>query len=93
MDGHTEPQLVPKLLLQVSAIELHNNLVSDTVDVGLKEAKYKDGNIIISESILRSLLTPHLKKCRQYTRSFVVANVAYPPKVYINNYCHGNIVI
>ena len=32
MDGHTEPQLVPKLLLQVSVRELYNNLVSDKVD-------------------------------------------------------------
>ena len=29
IDGHTEPQLVPKFLLQVSIRELHNNLVSD----------------------------------------------------------------
>ena len=36
IDGHTEPQLVPKLLLQVSVRELHNNLVSDTIYGGLK---------------------------------------------------------
>ena len=30
IDGYTEPQLVPKLLLQVSAGELHNNLFSAT---------------------------------------------------------------
>ena len=36
IDGHTEPQLVPKLLLQVYYIELHNSLVSDIDDVGLK---------------------------------------------------------
>ena len=29
-DRYTEPQLVPKLLLQVSVIELHNNLVRST---------------------------------------------------------------
>ena len=29
LDNHTEPQLVPKLLLQVSVRELHNSLVSD----------------------------------------------------------------
>ena len=30
IDGHTEPQSVPKLLLQVSVQELYNVLVSDT---------------------------------------------------------------
>ena len=36
IDGHTEPQLVPKLLLHVSIRELHKNLVSDTEYGGLK---------------------------------------------------------
>ena len=36
---HIKPQLVPKLLLQVSARELHNNLVSATIDGGLNEAR------------------------------------------------------
>ena len=58
--GYTEPQIVPKLLLQVSVRELHNNLVSDTKDGGLKEARYEDDNIIISDSTLRSLLPPQL---------------------------------
>ena len=31
-----EPQMVPKLLLQVSTGELHNSLVSDTYNGGLK---------------------------------------------------------
>ena len=34
--GHTEPKLVPKLLLQVSVRELHNILVSETEDSGPK---------------------------------------------------------
>ena len=36
IDGHTEPQLVPKLLFQVSIRELHNNLVSTTIYGGIK---------------------------------------------------------
>ena len=40
IDGHNEPQLVPKLLLQVSVRKLHNNLVRDTDDGGLKESIY-----------------------------------------------------
>ena len=85
IDGYTEPQLVTKLLLQVSVRELHNNLVISTKYGGLKEAIYEDDNILISDSTLRSLLAPQLKKCRKYTRSCVVVNVAYLPKLCINN--------
>ena len=42
LDGHIETKLVPKFLLQVSAIELHNNLVSDKDKGGLKEARDKE---------------------------------------------------
>ena len=56
--GYTEPQRVPKLLLQVSVIELHNNIVSATKYGGLKEARDEDDDIIISDSTLRSLLSP-----------------------------------
>ena len=58
IDGHTDPQLVPKLFLQVSVRELHNNLVSDEENCGLKEARDEDDNIIISDSTLSSLLPP-----------------------------------
>ena len=37
IDGYTELQLVPKLLLHVSVREIHNNLVSATKDSGLKD--------------------------------------------------------
>ena len=57
IDGHTEPQLVPKLLLRVCVRELHNNLVRDTIYGGLKEARDEDDNIIISDSSLPSLLS------------------------------------
>ena len=80
-DDQTEPQLVPKFLLQVSKIELHNSLVSDPNDGGIKDARDKDYNIIISDSTLRSLFPPQLKqmsaqynfmcgcKCCIYTKS------------------------
>ena len=80
IDGYTEPQLVPKLLLQVSVIELHNNLVSSTKYVGLKEAIGKDDNTIISDYKLRSLFLPQLKKYHQDTRLCVAVNVAYITK-------------
>ena len=57
----TEPQLVPKLLLQVPIIKLHNSLVGDKNDCGLKDARDEDGKIIISDSTLRSLFIPQLK--------------------------------
>ena len=62
IDGYTEPQLVPKLLLQVSVREIHNNLVGATKYGGLKEERDEDDNIIISDSTLRSLLPPQFKK-------------------------------
>ena len=37
IDGYTEPQLVPKFLLQVYFRELHDNLFSDTKYGGLKK--------------------------------------------------------
>ena len=62
LDDQTETQLVPKLLLQVSVRELHNILVSDPNDGGLKDAWDEYGKIIISDSTLRSLLPPQLKQ-------------------------------
>ena len=62
IDGHTEPQLVPRLLLKVYVRELHNNRVSAKIYGGLKEARYEDDNIIISDSTIRSLLPPQFKK-------------------------------
>ena len=48
MDGYTEPQLLLKLLLQVSVRELNNNILRDSDNGGLKEARYEEDNIIIS---------------------------------------------
>ena len=89
----TEPQLVPKLLLQMSVRELHNILVSDPNDGGLKIARNEDSNIIISDSTLRSLLPPQLKKSLHDTRLCVVVNVASLRKSYILHCYHGVIGI
>ena len=62
LDDHIEPQLVPKFLLLVSVRELHNILVSDQNDGGLKDARDEYGKIIISDSTLHSLLPPQLKQ-------------------------------
>ena len=62
LDDQIELQLFPKFLFQVSVRELHNSLVSDPNNVGLKDARDEDGKIIISDSTLRSLLSPQLKQ-------------------------------
>ena len=62
LDDQSEPQLVPKLLLHMSVRELHNILVSDPNDGGLKDSRDEDGKIIISDSTLYSLFTPQLKQ-------------------------------
>ena len=62
LDVQTEPQIFTKLLLQVSVRELHNILVSDPNDGGIKDSRDEDGKIIISDSTLRSLLPPQLKQ-------------------------------
>ena len=62
LDDQTEPQLVPKLQLQVSVRKLHDSLVSDPNDGGLKDAQDEDGKIIIIDSIFHSLLPPQFKK-------------------------------
>ena len=60
----TEPQLVPKLLVQVSVREVHNSLVSDPNDGGLKDDRDEYGKIIISDSTLRALFPPQFKTFR-----------------------------
>ena len=46
----------------MSVRELHNSLVSDPNDGGLKDARDEDTNNIISDSTLRSLFPPQLKQ-------------------------------
>ena len=59
-DYQTEHQLFPKLLFQVSVRDLHNSLVSDPNDGGLKDARDEDDNIIISEQNVESLISAPL---------------------------------
>ena len=54
----TEHQLVTKLSFQVSLTELHNSLVSNTNDCGLKDVRDEGYNIIISNYTLSSLFLP-----------------------------------
>ena len=52
---------VSKLLLQISIRELHNDLLSDG-PLGLAEAKDNDGKPLISDTALRALLPPNVRK-------------------------------
>ena len=61
-DDQTELQLVPKLLLHVSVREIHNSLLSDPNDGGLKDDRDEYGDIVVSGSTLRSLFPPQLKQ-------------------------------
>ena len=45
----------------MSVRELHNILVSDPKNGGLRDSRDEDGKFIISDSTLRSLLPPQLK--------------------------------
>ena len=54
--------MVSKLLLQVSVIELHNSLVSDTNDGGIKDTRYEGNNTIIINYTLQMLFPSQLKQ-------------------------------
>jgi hypothetical protein len=60
-DNNNEKTRVGKLLLQISIRELHNDLLSDG-PLGLPGAKDTAGEPIISDTALRSLLPPQLKR-------------------------------
>ena len=62
IDGEAEPQLVPKLLLQLSVRELHNSMVSLPSERVLKEARDAGDNIIIRDSTSRNILPTQLNK-------------------------------
>ena len=50
------------MLLHASVREIHNSLVSDPNDGGIKDTRDEDGKSIIRNSKLRSLLPPQFKK-------------------------------
>ena len=62
IDGHYEPQLVTKNILQVSVQELHNTMLSLPEEAGLKDARDADNSIIISDFTLLSIIPPQLMK-------------------------------
>ena len=84
LDDQTEPQLVPKFLLQVSVRELHNSLVSDPNDGDIKYSRDEYYNIIISASIFFSLLSQQLKQMSASYKFMGGFNVSFMIKVCIH---------
>ena len=93
LDDQSEPQLVPKLLLQVSVRELHHSLVSDPNYGGLKDARDEDGKIIISDSTFRSLLPPQLEQMSARYKIMCGCECYISDKAYIHHCCPDVIVI
>ena len=62
IDGQLVPQLFSKFLFQVSVRELYSSIVIHHLEGGLKKARDAEDNIIISDSTLRNILPPQLKK-------------------------------
>ena len=60
IEGQAETQLFLNSLFKVLERELQNIMASIQEDCGLKEARYADNNIIISDSTLRNILLPQL---------------------------------
>ena len=59
--GTTDHEIKPKMLLQCSVRELHNDLVKDSNDGGCSAAR-KDGKIIVSDTALRYMMPPQVRK-------------------------------
>ena len=92
IDGHTGPKIVPKMLLQISVRELHNSLISDLVYGRIKEERYENDNIIISDSTLRLLFSPKLRKISSRYKVMCGCKCCISAKS-IHHYYHGVIVI
>ena len=75
IDSHSETQLVPKLLLEVYVQELHNIMASQPEAVGLKEARYSEKNIIVSDFTLCNIFHPKSIRCLHNTRLCVGKSV------------------
>ena len=61
IDVELETQLVPKLLLHLFFIELNNIMLILPEEGRLKEVRYAENYIIISDSNLHIILPPQLK--------------------------------
>eukprot|EP00978_Attheya_sp_CCMP212_P034636 scaffold146167_cov65-Attheya_sp.AAC.1 len=58
---------VPKLLLECSVCELHNELISPTLEGGLEEAKDRvTGEVIISDTMVRSIMPAQIRRIQEH---------------------------
>ena len=88
IDGNSEKQLMPNLLLVISIRELHNIMVSPKEEGELKEAIDTDNNIIISESTLLNILPPQLKEMTLIYKVMCGCECCISPKKFTRHYYH-----
>ena len=79
------------MLFQVSVRVIHNSLVIDPNDGGLKDARDEDGMIIISDSTLCSLLPPQLKQISASYKIMCGCECYILRKVYIHH-CYPGVI-
>jgi hypothetical protein len=66
-DGDGVKTRVPKLLLECSVRELHNELIAPTSEGGLEEAKDRvTGEVIISDTMLRSIMPEQIRRMQEH---------------------------
>ena len=78
--GHSEPQVGPKLLLQVYVQEPHNIMESPQEECGLKEEIYVENNIIIIDYTVHSILPPQLKTIYEWYKVICGCECCISPK-------------
>ena len=60
---------VPKLLLECSVRELHNELISPALEEGLEEEKYiVTGEVIINDTILRNIMPGQIRRMQEHDK-------------------------
>ena len=66
-DGEGIKTRVPKLLLECSVRELHNELISAVAEGGLEEARNRvSGEVIISDTMLRNIMPPQIRRMKEH---------------------------
>ena len=62
-------RIIPKLLLECSVQQLHNEITASPYDGGLLGARYTDTNeVIINDTTIRSLASPQLRPMIDHQR-------------------------
>ena len=89
-DADTKVKLrVPKILLECSMRQLHNDLIASPDDGGLLGARHaKTNDVIISDTMLRSLEPPQLRPMTDYHKMLCGCAICNTSK-YIQEYLNA----